>query len=102
MMGKDLQLDLVGGVCQELGSFRQRAVLHAGPIDGQDVVPHVQRAASREGRRAQCPSSCNMAFMSFVVKSSQCPFTQRKESGCVTGDATCALLSTYEWECETL
>lgn len=50
MMGKNLQLDLVGGVCQELGCLRQRAVLHAGPVDRQDVVSHVQRPAST-GRR---------------------------------------------------
>lgn len=42
MMGKNLKLDLVGGVGQELGCFCQRAVLHAGAVDGQDVIAHVQ------------------------------------------------------------
>ena len=82
MMGKDLQLDLVCGVGQELGGFRQRAVLHAGSVDGQDVVPHVQCAASAEGRQAQCSSSCNMTFMSFVVKSSVSICSQKGKLEC--------------------
>lgn len=39
MMGKDLKLDLVGGVGQELGGLGQCTVLHAGSVDGQDMIP---------------------------------------------------------------
>ena len=46
MMGKNLKLDLVGGVGQELGCFCERTVLHAGPVDGQDVIAHVQSTTS--------------------------------------------------------
>lgn len=47
---ENLQLDLVGGVGEELGGFGERTVLHAGAVDGEDVVPDVQRTTSRERR----------------------------------------------------
>lgn len=78
MMGKDLQLDLVGGVCQELGCFRQRAVLHAGSVDGQDVISHVQGTTPTRGemlRTTKGLSLWNRTFMSFRVKMSQFSFT---------------------------
>lgn len=65
MMGKDLELDLVGGVGQELGGFRECTVLHAGPIDGQDVIAHVQSPTSTERRESQdeeAPSSFDYDF----------------------------------------
>lgn len=46
MMGKDLKLDLVSGVGQELGCFCKCTVLHAGSVDGEDVISHVQCATS--------------------------------------------------------
>lgn len=51
MMRKNLKLDLVGGVGQELGCFCERAVLHAGAVYGQDVITHVQSTTPTKGRR---------------------------------------------------
>lgn len=70
MMGKNLKLDLVGGVCQELGGFCQCTVLHAGSVDGQDVISHMQGATSMERRNTQCDECSrlrNMTFTSFIV-----------------------------------
>lgn len=75
VVGKDLQLDLVGGVGQELSRLSERAVLHAGAVDGQDVIAHVQRSAPAGGERLSALPLWNVTFMSFKVKISQFPFT---------------------------
>lgn len=73
MMGKNLKLDLVGGVGQELGCFCERTVLHAGPVDGQDVIAHMQSTTSTEGRKSHyngVPSSLDSNFHVLIVKTS--------------------------------
>lgn len=46
MVWENLQLHLVSGVGQELGGFGERTVLHAGAINGEDVVSYMQRPTS--------------------------------------------------------
>lgn len=48
---EDLELDIVCSVSQELRRLRQRAVLHAGAVDGQDMVSHMQCTTSTEKRK---------------------------------------------------
>ena len=62
MMGKDLKLDLVGGVGQELGGLGQRTVLHAGSVDGQDMIPHVQGTASTARERRNTSGMSALLF----------------------------------------
>lgn len=50
MVWENLQLHLVSGVGQELGGFGERTVLHAGAINGEDVVSYMQRPTSVERR----------------------------------------------------
>lgn len=52
MVWENLQLDLVSGVGQELGGFRECTVLHARAVDGEDVVSRVQCATSTERRNS--------------------------------------------------
>lgn len=87
MMGKNLQLDLVSGVGQELGGFCQCTVLHAGSVDGQDVISHVKGATSTERRNTQCDEGSrlwNMTFMSFVVLTfhAVCIYFKKEKSEC--------------------
>lgn len=64
MVRENLQLHLVGGVGQELGGFSECTVLHACAVNGEDVVPHMQRPTSVERRHGSVgnPSLQNETF----------------------------------------
>ena len=42
---EDLQFDQLRGGGQQLGGLQHRAVLCGRPVDGQQMVPHVERPA---------------------------------------------------------
>lgn len=98
MVRKNLKLDLVSGICQELGCFCQGAVLHAGAIDGQDVIPHVQCATSTGRRHTQSNQvlsslDCELHVLQSWISHSF-HLLKKKKSLSVIGNTICHILNT--------